>query len=69
LLPVTVWTEGFASITCQVSRTQRNLAQGIARAHRGRVQVDSAPGAGATVTLFLPLAARTSAGDPAIGRD
>jgi len=45
------------------------IAQGIARAHRGRVQVDSAPGAGATVTLFLPLAARTSAGDPAIGRD
>jgi len=26
MLLVTVWTEGFASITCQVSRTQRNLA-------------------------------------------
>jgi signal transduction histidine kinase len=31
------------------------------RAHGGDVSVDSRPGAGTTVTLILPLAARTGA--------
>jgi len=46
-----------------------SIAQGIARAHHGRLQVRSAPGAGATFTLLLPLAARSGAGDARQGAE
>jgi len=45
------------------------IAQGIARAHHGRLRVQSALGAGAAFTLLLPLGARPGAGDARQGNE
>jgi signal transduction histidine kinase len=41
------------------TRLGLTLVAHIAKAHGGRVEVESAPGAGSTFCLFLPIGART----------